>query len=255
MALPVALLAGAAIGAGQMAYGASQKKKYQNAAAANVMPEYQINPEEGAMMRQAESMAGQGMSDAARESMRANTDRALGTGIDAILRGGGNANAIASLAGNTQNQINQMAVYEDQARLKNLENLQNQRARMSANRDKVYQINQYQPWANRAQAINQQLMGAQNMMQGGFNTMAGGLLQGISNMPQGGQRTPFMPAQQPQMNPMQLAQMQNMQQNQMPYGGYMPQYANIPQFNYMSNLQDVGADTFTGDEFEGWEFQ
>jgi hypothetical protein len=238
-----------------MAYGASQKKKYQREADANKMPEYQINQEERDMMRQAETMAGQGMSDADREAMRSNTDRAMGTSIDAILRGGGNPNAIASLAGNFQNQINQMAVYEDQARLKNLENLQNQRARMSANRDKAYQINQYQPWANRAQAINQQLMGAQNMMQGGFNTMAGGLLQGISNMPTGKQRTPFMPAQQPQMNPMQVAQMRNMPVQPPQYGGYMPQQANVPQFDYLSTLQDVGADTFTGDEFEGWEFQ
>lgn len=255
MAIPVALLAGAAVGAGQMAYGASLKKKYERDAANNKMPEYQIPQEERDMMRQAESMAGQGMSDAAREAMRSNSDRALGTSIDAILRGGGNANAIASLAGNTQNQINQMAVYEDQARLKNLENLQNQRARMAANRDKVYQINQYQPWANRAQAINQQLMGAQNMMQGGFNTLTGGLLQGIANMPSAGQRTPFMPAQQPRINPMQAAAMQNMPSNQMPYGGYMPQYANVPQFDYLSNLQDVGANTFTGEEFEGWEFE
>jgi hypothetical protein len=54
---------------------------------------------------------------------------------------------------------------------------------------------------------------------------------------------------------MQAAAMQNMPTNQMSYGGYMPQYANVPQFDYLSNLQDVGADTFTGDEFEGWEFQ
>lgn len=242
MALPVALLAGAAIGAGQMAYGASLKKKYQREADANKMPEYQINQEERDMMRQAETMAGQGMSDASREGMRSNTDRAMGTSIDAILKGGGNPNAIASLAGNFQNQINQMAVYEDQARLKNLENLQNQRARMSANRDKAYQINQYQPWANRAQAIDQQLTGAQNMMQGGFNTLSAGVLQGIANMPTRKQRIPFMPAQ-------------RMQQNQMQYGGYMPQQANIPQFDYLSTLQDIGADTFTGDEFEGWEFQ
>lgn len=254
MALPVALLAGAAIGAGQMAYGASLKKKYQREADANKMPEYQINQEERDMMRQAETMAGQGMSDASREAMRSNTDRAMGTSIDAILKGGGNPNAIASLAGNFQNQINQMAVYEDQARLKNLENLQNQRARMSANRDKAYQINQYQPWANRAQAIDQQLTGAQNMMQGGFNTLSAGVLQGISNMPSK-QRTPFMPAQQPQMNPMQLAQMRNMPMQPPQYGGYMPQQANIPQFDYLSTLQDTGADTFTGDEFEGWEFQ
>lgn len=254
MALPVALLAGAAIGAGQTAWGAIQKEKARKAAAANTMPEYEINSEEKDMLRQAQSQAGQGMSDAAREAMRSNTDRYLGTSIDAILRGGGNANAISGLAGNVQNQVNQMAVYEDQARLKNLENLQAAQARMSANKDKAYQINEYQPWANRAQAINEQMKGANNMIQSGINTFGSGLMSSISNMPQR-QRTPFMPAQQPQMNAMTPASMQSMPQNQMPYGGYMPQQTNIPQFDYLSTLQDIGANTFTGDEFEGWEFQ
>lgn len=258
MALPVALLAGAAIGAGQTAWGAIQKEKARKAAAANTMPEYEINSEEKDMLRLAQSQAGQGMSDAAREAMRSNTDRYLGTGIDAILRGGGNANAISGLAGNVQSQVNQMAVYEDQARLKNLESLQAARARMSANKDKAYQINEYQPWANRAQAINEQMRGANNMIQSGINTFGSGLMSSISNMPQR-QRAPFMPAQQPQIDPIYAVPPPSSYQ-QYGYQGDgrtmpTPGETNIPQFNYLSNLQDVGADTFTGDEFEGWEFQ
>lgn len=270
MALPVALLAGAAIGAGQMAYGASLKKKYQREADANKMPEYQINQEERDMMRQAETMAGQGMSDASREAMRSNTDRAMGTSIDAILKGGGNPNAIASLAGNFQNQINQMAVYEDQARLKNLENLQNQRARMSANRDKAYQINQYQPWANRAQAIDQQLTGAQNMMQGGFNTLSAGVLQGISNMPSK-QRTPFVPAAQPQIDPLYASAPPSSYTD---YGSRpmpIPMERNVPQYLQYMTQQNYGVNNtpdifdnrkpyemrygpFSNDDLD-WEFQ
>jgi hypothetical protein len=174
--LPLALIAGAAVGAGELAYGAHLKKKAQEAAAANVMPEYKIAPEEQQMLSQAESSAGQGMSDAAREALRSNSDRALGTTVDAMLRSGGTANSIGKTAGATQAGLNQVAIYEDSARLDHLRELQNARARMSANRDKSYQINKYNPWANKAQAISEQLAGANNVMNSGINTLGQGVL-------------------------------------------------------------------------------
>lgn len=183
--LPVALIAGAALGAGEMIYGNHLKKEAAKAAAANVMPKYQIGPEEQQMLSTAESQAGTGMSDAAREALRQNSDRALGTSIDAITRGGGNVNAISSLAEGTQQGLNKMALYEDDARLKHLQMLQEARARMSANRDKAYQINDYGPWANRAQAIAQQQAAAQNTFNSGLNTLGIGLISTASNMPGG----------------------------------------------------------------------
>ncbi len=228
--LPVSLIAGAALGAGQLAYGAAQKRKAQRAAAANVMPKYNIAPEEAQMLRQEESMAGQGMSDASREALRANTDRSQGQSIDAILRGGGNPNAISALANNTQTQLNQMAVYDDQARLQNLARLQAARARMSANRDKQYQINDYQPWANKAQAITQQLAGAQNMMTSGLNTASMGILNGIGNL---GNKAP-----QRQYYTPQEASMQPMNTDMGAQNAYQPGYTNIP--SYEPNMQPFG---------------
>lgn len=205
--LPLALIAGAAIGAGQIAYGAHQKKKAQEAAAANVMPEYKIAPEEQQMLSAAESQAGSGMSDAAAEALRANSDRAQGTSIDAILRGGGNVNAIGNLASKTQSGLNQLAIYDDQARLQKLQELQTARARMSANRDKSYQINEYNPWANKSQAIAQQLAGGQNMMMSGINTLGQGILGGLGSI--GGQpKTPdynYIPSS-PSMGSMPIGQ-------------------------------------------------
>lgn len=174
--IPVALIAGAALGAGQMLYGAAQKRKADAAAKANVMPKYNIPQYEQQALALEESRAGQGMSDAAREAMRANIDRAQGTTIDAMLRSGASPNAIGATAAGTQAQLSQMALYEDKARIENLARLQAQRARMSANMDKEYQINQYAPWANRAQAIAQQQAGAQNMFMSGMNTLQQGLL-------------------------------------------------------------------------------
>lgn len=223
--IPVALIAGAALGAGQAIYGASQKKKAQAAAKANVMPEYNLAPEEAQMLAQAESQAGQGMSDPAREALRANNERILGTGIDAVLRGGGNPNAIGSMVGRAQAGNNQMALYEDQARIQALQRLQAARARMSSNRDKQYQINEYQPWANRAQAINEQLQGGQNMMMGGINTMSQGILGGLSNMGGGQGRTPsYIPTQETAgAAPIQPGSMQPQM--------YQPQPTGIPSFS------------------------
>lgn len=183
--LPVALIAGAALGAGQMIYGNHLKKKAAQAAAANVMPTYELPKEEREMLSQAETQAGTGMSAAAREALRQDSDRALGTNIDAINRGGGNINAIAATAQGTQLGLNKMALYEDSARLEHLKQLQEGRARMSANRDKEYQLNKYAPWANKAQAIAEQQKAAQNTFNSGVNTLGMGLLQSISNMPQG----------------------------------------------------------------------
>lgn len=174
--IPVGLIAGAALGAGQMLYGAAQKRKADAAAKANVMPEYKIPHTEQQALALEESRAGQGMSAAAREALRSDSDRLLGTATDAILRGGGSPNAIGSVAAGVQNNLNQMAVYEDNARIANLARLQAARARMSANMDKSYQINQYAPWANRAQAIAQQQQGAQNMFMSGMNTLGQGIM-------------------------------------------------------------------------------
>jgi hypothetical protein len=194
--IPVALLAGAALGGAQMAYGAAQKKKADASARNNVMPEYKIPQTEQQALALEESRAGQGISDAQREVLRSNADRSLGTTIDAILRGGGNPNGIGNAAAGAQQQLNQMAVYEDKARIENLARLQAARARMSANQDKAYQINQYAPWANRAQALAQQQAGAQNMMMAGLNTLGQGALGALGTIGASGKpikSTPYMP--------------------------------------------------------------
>lgn len=180
--LPLGLIAGAGLGAAETIYGAIQQNKARKAAAANVMPKYEIPEEEGQSLSLAESMAGQGMSAAARQQLLQNTSNLQGQSIDAILKGGGDANSIANLAGNTQGQLNNTAIYEDKARLQNLSNLQQQRARMSASRDKAWQINSYSPWANRAQSINQQLQGSQNMINQGIGTFGQGVVGGIAGL-------------------------------------------------------------------------
>ena len=171
------LVTGAVIGLGTAIYGAIQKSKAEKAARNNVMPTYTIPQSEYNSLDLAESQAGQGMSDASRAILQNNANQGLQATQDNILRGGGNANAIAVAQGGYQQGINQNAIYDDQARVANLSRLQSAYARMSADQDKAFQVNQYAPWANKAQALAQQQQYGQATMMSGIGT-AGSALSG-----------------------------------------------------------------------------
>jgi len=169
---------GLLLGAGEAIWGGINKKKYQqqyDAESAN-RPKYGINPEEYNIQNLAESQAGQGMSDAARTQLQNQTESNSAAAYNAALKGGADPNTISSIAGNTQNSLNQNAIYEDQARLQHLSNLQNVWARMSANKDKQWTINEEQPWKDKMTSIYGQLQGANNMFNSGLNMAGSGLM-------------------------------------------------------------------------------
>lgn len=171
---------GLLLGLGQTIWGASQKKKYQrqiDALNAN-RPKYQINPEEYDMLNLAQSRANQGMGAGARQQLNNNADRSLAALTSAALMGGADPNGLANIADKTQQAYNQNAIYDDSVRLQNLSNLQNVWARQSANRDKQWQINDYQPFKDKMTGLSQQLQGANNLFMGGLN-MAGGSLMSL----------------------------------------------------------------------------
>lgn len=179
---------GLLLGLGEGIWGASEKKKYQNqinALNAN-RPQYEINPEEYNMVNLAESRANQGMGGAARQQLQNNTDRTLATTANAALMGGADANSIGNLVDKSQQAYNQNAIYDDQARMQNLANLQQSWARMSADKDKQWDINKEQPWKDKMTALSQQLAGANNMMMSGFNLAGSGLMSGVGKAFGGG---------------------------------------------------------------------
>lgn len=161
------------VGAGEAIYGGIQANKAKKAQAALLAnrPKYQINPEEYDIENQAESQASQGMGAGARQQLQNNTDRGLATNANAILMGGGDANAIGNLADKTQQGYNQNSIYDDQVRLKNLDNLQSAYARMSADKDKQWDINTNQPWKDALTAQTQQRQAGNNMMMSGISSV------------------------------------------------------------------------------------
>ena len=171
------MLIGAAVGVGATIYGAIQKKKAQKAQEALLAsrPQYSINPEEYDIENMAESRANQGMGAGARQQLQNNTDRSLATQSNAILMGGGDANSISNLADKSQQAYGATAMYDDQERLKNLNNLQQSWARMSANKDKAWDINSNQQWKDKMAANTQNLQSANNMEMSGIGSLTGAL--------------------------------------------------------------------------------
>lgn len=165
----------AGIGLGTTIYGAIQKQKAQKAANANVMPTYQIPQSQNDVLNLAESQAGNGMSAAARQQLQNNANSGLAATLNSQQRNGGDANAMSGAYNNYAEGIDKNAIYDDQARVANLRNLQTQYQNQSAYQDKAWQINDYAPWANRAQAIAGQLQGANQWETSGMNTLLSGL--------------------------------------------------------------------------------
>lgn len=173
-------IAGLGIGAATAVDGYSNKKKAEEAAKSNVLKKYKTSQSEYDNLALLESRAGSGMGDAARTAFQNNADRGLSAGISAILRGGGDVNAVGGLYDNYINGMSNMAIYDDKRNVANMDNLISGRQRIANSQDKEYQLNEYLPWANKAQAYAQQAAAGQQQMWSGINTAGGALMGGIS---------------------------------------------------------------------------
>jgi len=177
----MAVTAGLALaGLGLAIYGEVKKSQAEKRAKQNLAnrPKYSALPEDDSELNLATQQANQGMGANARQQLQNNTDRNLSTSANAVLMGGGDANAIGSLADRTQNAYNNSAIYDDQARQQHLNTLLGTMSRYNAQRqgtaDKQFQVNQYAPWADRQQLYAQQIAGGQQTMNSGINIFAKG---------------------------------------------------------------------------------
>lgn len=190
----------AAIAGGTSLYniiaGGSTKKNAERDAQRNVQPTYDIPQSEWDNMAISKQQAGQGLSDASLQAYLTNAQRGLSSGTNAILKGGGDANGIANLYDKYENNIGKMSLADDQLRMQHLQNLLSQNSRMSDFADKQWQLNQYAPWANKAQ-LNAQRMQQSNAQIGqgitGLANTAMGALNSYLSQPDSPQvaKTPF----------------------------------------------------------------
>lgn len=173
MPVTAGLAISAGIGGYQAIKGGMDAQKLQNQLNANVMPKYTIPQTEYQNLNLAESMAGQGMSAASREAYNQNAQAGLGSSIEALERSGASPETLGTAYAGYNSGERNLAIYDDQARLRNLKELSDARARMTADQDKQWQINAYAPWANKAKALAEQIAGAKTMENAGFNALAG----------------------------------------------------------------------------------
>ena len=182
-----AVLGGGAIGL--IAYGAIKKAQDAKAAANNTRPTYNIPQEEYDNQRLAESQAGQGMSATSRQAYQNSADSGLANTTDAILRGGGDPNGIGNAYNSYQNGINNLSIYDDQVRMQHLNGLVAQNQRMSADKDKAWQVNQFAPWADKAQALALKQQADQQLISQGVGIAGQALTMGLGGgigLPTGG---------------------------------------------------------------------
>lgn len=161
------MLAGGLLQAG---LGIGQKAKAAKMAAGNKRPEYEISQQAKDNQALAESMASEGLSDSAKQLYTSNADRGLTSSIDAILKGGGDVNAITDLNDGYNQSLSQFAMAEDQAKFRNLNILMRANDALGAEHDKAWQINQYAPYADKAQQAAQMSASGMQNISGGINT-------------------------------------------------------------------------------------
>lgn len=161
---------GLALAIGMAAKGLSDQKKAKKIAAGNIRPTYSIAPEETANQEIAQTLAGRGLSGATKQSFRTSAERGLSTSIDAILKGGGDTNQVGQVYGTYNDSMGRLAIADDAQRFDNLKILLDNNRRMAAERDKLFQLNEYAPFADKAQEAAALSAQGQQYINSGINT-------------------------------------------------------------------------------------
>jgi len=161
----------AAVGVAQMVQAGKQNREAKKLQKNFVNPTYQIAKPILDNQALAESRAGQGLSDAALSVYRDNVNRSMTASIDAILRGGGNVNSISDLNDASEDNFAQIALLEEEVRMKNTQTYLAQNERLAAELDKQFQINEYAPAQDKKQLIAALRQQANDNKWKGINTI------------------------------------------------------------------------------------
>lgn len=173
MPVPAALAVPAVLGAAQTISGiiGGNKAKKEAERLARSRPTYRISPYATQAVDLAESELANGMSAESSRAYEEGLNRDLTTSIDAILKGGGSVNNIGDVFDRSAVGRSRLAQMQDQLRLNQIANVRSAYQNMQEQQDKAFQINQYAPWADAAQANAIARQNANNNLWGGINTL------------------------------------------------------------------------------------
>ncbi len=208
----------------QLLRGLSQAKKNQR-------PNYEIPQEIEQNLNQAQLFAQQGMPMEQYNRAASSIDRNQAFGLRSMSDRRGGLVGLAGLNQGANDAYNNLAMQDAQMRMQNLSQLYNARGTMATYRDKAFDINQMQPFQQRA-AEAQALQGAglRNIMgglQGAGNVMSSQMMYNAMNPSMGGGGA-FNPMERnmAQMGGNGYPEMLNMQQAFNPYQAMMNNYGN-----------------------------
>lgn len=131
-------------------------------------PDYKLNPLVNDELSFAESSLANGMSAAAKTGYEQGIDRDLSTSLDAILKGGGSPNNVADIYDRSQVGRQKLAMLQEQIRQQQINNLVSAQRYKTGEQDKQWQINEFAPWADEAQANANQRVANNQMIWSGL---------------------------------------------------------------------------------------
>lgn len=108
-------------------------------------------------------------------------DRDFTNSLDAILKGGGDANSIGQLFSSDQAGRGRQAAMQEQIRLAKVNNLVASLKGEGQERQDVFGFNEWMPWADASQANAAERQSDQAMVYGGINTAVSGMAGYLNN--------------------------------------------------------------------------
>ncbi len=185
--MAAAAAVGGVVGAAQLGVGIAQKIKANKIARSNKRPVLEENEFLDDSYNLAESRAGQGLTDGARDAYTTAADRAMASSINALLKSGGNANNIADLYQGSQSGIRAIALADEEARVRNNEGyLRVAQQKADEERDRWF-VNQFSPYQDLAAASTQLSADGMKNIFSGLGTVAGAGMQML------GSKAPALP--------------------------------------------------------------
>lgn len=176
--IPVGQLVETGIGAAETVVGIVQAAKAKREAdyLGRTRPQYTASKYAAQDLSLTESDLAKGMSSQAKAAYDSLQNKQFSSSLDVILKGGGSTNNIGDVFGASDEGRQRLALLTDDLRLKQINNEVRASQRQQEEEEKVWQLNQLDPWKDKAQATAEARRGAANMISAGTNTAGAGVM-------------------------------------------------------------------------------
>lgn len=173
------VLASTVLSVGKGAYdffkGRADEKKANEELARLKNPFYKIQDEYTQNRNIAGNMATSGLPDATKDYLTTESQRGLGTSINAITQNGGNPNDAGRLMDIYNSSINRVAAQDAQARIGNIQNFMNVNRELAGQKTIQWSLNEYAPFQRKLKELTQRKAAAQTNQNTGINTAIGAI--------------------------------------------------------------------------------